>query len=202
MGLRQVRQVSKWHSYLAIGAPLALVAVGLQASGAEVREALAYQRTGIAAGEYWRLLSGHLVHLGWSHLGYNLAGLVLIGWLVGRSFDLLRWACIVAVSIVAINIGFWFLNPELAWYVGLSGVLHGLLAGGILAGLLSRNREAIVLAVFLLGKLAWEQWAGPIPGSASASGGAVIVDAHLYGAVGGLLAAAGFWRRVGARASI
>ena len=81
MGLRQDRKVSKWHTIIIVAAPLALAAILLQAGGAEVREALAYQRTSIAAGEYWRWLSGHLVHLGWSHLGYNLAGLALIGWL-------------------------------------------------------------------------------------------------------------------------
>ena len=110
--------------------------------------------------------------------------------------------CIVLAGIVVIDIGFWFLDPTLAWYVGLSGVLHGILAGGVFAGLLRREREAIVLAVFIVGKLAWEQWVGPMPGSESASGGAVIVDAHLYGAVGGLLAAMGFRRRVARRASI
>ncbi len=202
MGLRQDRQVSKWHTIIIVAAPLALVAIVLQAGGAEVREALAWQRASVAAGEFWRLLSGHLVHLGWSHLGYNLAGLVLIGWLVGPAFDPLRWACIVLASIAAIDIGFWFLSPALAWYVGMSGILHGVLTAGVLAGLLSREREAFVLAVFIVGKLAWEQWAGPMPGSESASGGAVIVDAHLYGAVGGLLAALGFRHRVARQASI
>ena len=43
--------------------------------------------------------------------------------------------------------------------------------------------------MIVAGKLAWEQFAGPLPGSESGSGGPVIVDAHLYGAVGGLLAA-------------
>ena len=202
MGLRQARKVAARHPFLLVGGALALVAVALQAGGAGVREALAYQRAGVAAGELWRLLSGHLVHLGWSHLAYNLAGLVLIGWLVGRAFDAWRWAGIVAASIVVIDVGFWILNPALAWYVGMSGVLHGVLAGGVLAGVLARDREAFVLAVIIAAKLAWEQWVGPVPGSESASGGAVIVDAHLYGAVGGLLGALGLRHRVPPQASI
>ena len=170
----------------------------LQAGGTDVRETLAYQRAGVDAGQLWRLLSGHLVHLGWSHLAYNVAGLVLIGWLVGHAFDAWRWAGIVAASIVAIDTGFWVLNPELAWYVGMSGVLHGVLAGGVLAGV----REAFVLAAIIAGKLAWEQWAGPLPGSEAASGGPVIVDAHLYGAVGGILGAIALRDRVTPRSSI
>ena len=40
----------------------------------------------------------------------------------------------------------------------------------------------------LIAKLAWEQISGPLPGSAATAGVAVIVDAHLYGAAGGILA--------------
>jgi rhomboid family GlyGly-CTERM serine protease len=202
MGLRQDPKVAAQSSFLHIGFVLGLVAIILQAGGGDVREALAYERSGIGAGEYWRLLSGHFVHLGRSHLAYNLAGLALIGWLVGRAFDPLRWVCIIAVSIAVIDIGFWFLDPSLAWYVGLSGVLHGLLAAGLLPGVLEKEREAIVLASFIVAKLAWEQLLGPVPGSESASGGSVIVDAHLYGAIGGLLAALGLRHRVRSQASI
>ena len=98
-------------------------------------------------------------------------------------------------SIVAIDVGFWFLYPQLDWYVGLSGLLHGLLAAGLFVGVVRRDREAVVLAVFVSAKLAWEQLVGPLPGSESTSGGAVIVDAHLYGAVGGVLGALPWWRR-------
>ena len=43
----------------------------------------------------------------------------------------------------------------------------------------------MLLAV--VGKIVWEQVVGPMPFSESTSGGPVLVDAHLYGAVGGLL---------------
>ena len=95
-----------------------------------------------------------------------------------------------AGSIAAIDLGLWLGSPQLAWYVGLSGLLHGMLAAGIVAGLAHRNSEALILAVVVAGKLAWEQFAGPLPGSEATSGGAVIVDAHLYGVIGGALVAA------------
>jgi hypothetical protein len=41
----------------------------------------------------------------------------------------------------------------------------------------------------LLGKLAWEQFSGPLPGSEGTAGGPVIVDSHLFGALGGALTA-------------
>jgi len=167
-----------------------LIALTLLFTGETGREWLRFERSGIAAGELWRLLTGHLVHLGVSHTVLNLAGLVLVWFLVGRAFDWKQWLWVMAGSIGAIDLGLWFGAPSLEWYVGLSGLLHGMLGAGIVAGIAARSGEALILAVVVAGKLAWEQFAGPLPGSETTSGGAVIVDAHLYGVIGGTLVAA------------
>ena len=57
------------------------------------------------------------------------------------------------------------------------------------AGLGSRRREPLILAVILATKIAYEQLAGPLPGSEATTGGTVIVAAHAYGAVTGAIAA-------------
>jgi hypothetical protein len=49
---------------------------------------------------------------------------------------------------------------------------------------------ALALSAVLVGKLAWEQWHGALPLSGDMS---VVVDAHLYGAIGGALAGAAVW---------
>ncbi len=46
-----------------------------------------------------------------------------------------------------------------------------------------------MLLVAIMLKLTWELFMGPIPGSESTAGGPVIVQAHLYGSMGGLLCA-------------
>jgi rhomboid family GlyGly-CTERM serine protease len=171
-----------------------LVALALMLSGDSGREWLRFDRGGITAGEVWRLLTGHFVHLGVSHTLLNLAGLVLVWFLVGRTYAWRQWLLVMAGSVVAIDVGLWFGSPQLEWYVGLSGLLHGVLAAGVVAGLADRSVEALVLAVLVTGKLAWEQFAGPLPGSEATSGGAVVVDAHLYGVVGGVIAAAALIR--------
>ena len=188
MGLNQGHKNRR--NFWRLSAFIALVGVVLASGGIAVRNDLAWDRDVIAAGELWRLLSGHFVHLGWSHLLLNLAGLALVAWLVGGRFSWRRWLLIGAISVAAIDIGFWFLYPNLGWYVGLSGMLYGLLIAGLLAGVLQRDREAIILSVFIVAKIAWEQLMGPLPGSESTTGGRVIVEAHLYGALGGLLGAA------------
>ncbi|MBT8087398.1 MAG: rhombosortase [Gammaproteobacteria bacterium] len=165
------------------------IAVLLLLGGDTGREALRFERAAIADGDYWRLLTGHFVHLGWPHFALNAAGLGLVWYLVGRSWESVHWILIALASIAVIDAGLWFVNAQLQWYVGLSGLLHGILAAG-LAGSWSQTRMEIrVLAALLLAKLAWEQAVGPLPGSEGSSGGAVIVDAHLYGAIGGVLMA-------------
>jgi rhomboid family GlyGly-CTERM serine protease len=178
-----------WLAWLVPGA-ITLAALVLLLTGDTGREWLRFERSDIAAGEVWRLLTGHLVHLGVSHTWLNLAGLMLVWFLAGRAFTWKQWLWVIAGSIAAIDLGLWFGTPAIEWYVGLSGLLHGMLAGGIVAGLAERNGEAVILAIVVSGKIAWEQLAGPIPGSEATSGGAVIVDAHLYGAIGGALVAA------------
>ncbi len=194
MGLHNAREFANLRQCWIASAVLAVAAIVLQLGGDGVRDALAYNRDALEAGQLWRLVGGHFVHLGWSHLLLNLAGLALVSWLVGHAFGGLHWLYVAFVSIAAIDAGFWFLYRELDWYVGLSGLLHGLLAAGLLRGVASRDREAMILAMFVTAKLVWEQIVGPLPGSESSSGGTVIVDAHLYGALGGLLGALLLWR--------
>jgi rhomboid family GlyGly-CTERM serine protease len=151
---------------------------------------LRYQRDAILAGEWWRLVTGHFVHLGWAHLGLNVMGLVLMWTLFLADYTPRQWLIIVAGSIATIDAGFLLLNPELVWYVGLSGALHGVMAAGTLAHLRRREPDGWILAVFLIGKLVYEQVVGVMPYSLKSAGGPVVVDAHLYGAVGALIVTA------------
>lgn len=149
---------------------------------------LRYQRTAVMDGEWWRLLSGHLVHLGPVHLGLNLAGLALVWALFGPRLSHAAWGLVLLLSALGCGLGLYWFSPGLIWYVGLSGVLHGLFVAGALAEWRVDPRSSAVLLAVLAAKLLWEQLAGGTPGTARMIGGAVVVDAHLYGAISGLLA--------------
>lgn len=170
-------------------AVLALAALCVAAGGETAAAALRYDRAGIDAGEWWRLISGHFVHLGPGHLALNLAGLALIGWLTGREYGPAEWWAVAAGAAAMISAALYLLHPAVTWYVGLSGVLHGLLLGGLAPALGRRDPIAAVVALLLVGKLAWEAVAGPLPGSEQTAGGPVLVEAHRYGALGGVLVA-------------
>lgn len=153
-------------------------------------QALRYERAAVLHGQVWRLLTGHLTHLGTVHLLLNLGALWLIWLLFADTVPARRWLGGLLVTALGCGLALLLLSPTLAWYVGLSGVLHGLLVIGA-AGEWRRGRRP--LAAVLLGglalKLAWEQTVGAMPGSTELVGSAVVVEAHLYGALAGVAAA-------------
>lgn len=169
---------------------LAVIATLAEFAGASGREWFRYDRTSVADGEWWRLLTGHLVHLNAAHLLLNLTGLVLVWLLVGNRLSAATWASVIAISIASMDLAFWFLDPGLSWYVGMSGLLHGLLLAGVVAGFRSAPFESVVLGLLVVAKITYEQYAGPLPGSEATAGGPVVVNAHLYGAIGGLVSGA------------
>jgi len=173
-----------WFVPALVAALILLAALG----GDAARAAGRYERAAVLRGELWRLVTGHFVHLGWSHMLLNLAGLVLVWMLCANGLNGWRGVSALLASIAAIDSGFLLFEPQLQWYVGFSGVLHGLFAAGIVAAVRARESGAWILAAMLVGKLAFEQLVGPVPLTERVAGGAVIESAHLYGALGGLLA--------------
>lgn len=174
--------------------PIAQVVVGsmlvmavLQAMPETFRVALRYDRTGIGAGEYWRILSGHFVHLSWRHLVLNLTGLGLGAWLFGPDRSPLQWLLATLVSALACGLGLWWFSPDVGWCVGLSGVLHGLMIVGFGGWIIGGDRRAWAFLGVVLAKLWWEQAGGDMPWANTMAGGRVVTDAHLWGAAGGAL---------------
>jgi rhomboid family GlyGly-CTERM serine protease len=169
------------------GVALAAVCAGLIGIQLVVgRPFLAYDRDALARGQIWRLLSAHLVHLDLEHAVLNSLGLVLMWALFVRDYSLRQWLAILLVVVAAIDAGLWFRSSTVQWYVGSSGALHGVMAAGSWARLRRGELDGWLLAAVLAGKLVYEQTAGALPFSGS---GAVVVDAHLYGVLGGLVAA-------------
>lgn len=180
--------------------PLGFTSFSLMAllPGAAAQRLLRYDRADIAAGELWRLATGHFVHLGSTHLLLNIAGLAVVWLLIGTGFTQVGWVLVTALSVALIDLGFWFLDPGLQWYVGMSGLLHALLVAGIISQIREAPGESTALGLLVAAKITWEQVAGPLPGSEISAGGPVVVDAHLYGALAGIIAG----KMVGAIAAV
>ena len=190
LGPKQQGRLRHWLLPLLAATLGALLMLG----GDDAAYWLRYERDALAQGQLWRLFSAHWVHLGWSHLLMNMFGLLLVWALVGEALNLLGWLLLLLFCSLFTTAAMWLLYPELQWYVGFSGVLHGMLFGGAMMLFGGGDKGAALLAGIVLLKLLWEQLLGPLPGSESAAGGAVIVEAHLYGALAGGLFAAGAYR--------
>ena len=99
---------------------------------------LIYDRTAIADGELWRLVTGNLVHYSAVHLGYDLLAFLVAGIIIEtngyRHYPLL---CLTAAA--GIGMVLYWGEPAMFYYAGLSGVataavvylcLHGLIEKG------------------------------------------------------------------------
>ncbi len=146
-----------------------------------------YDRGRVEGGAYWLALTGNIVHMNWSHWWLNMAGLAIVAFFFSAYATLRQWLMVILCSSVFIGIGISYLNPEIRYYVGLSGVLHGLFIFGALREIRFYPLSGYVLLSVLTAKLLWELVYGALPGSEDLSGGHVLTDAHLYGAVGGFV---------------
>ncbi|HEX4376322.1 MAG TPA: rhombosortase [Steroidobacteraceae bacterium] len=158
----------------------------LNLAGDPVRELLCYERAALARFEWWRLLSAHLVHLGWMHVLLNCGGLLLLWMLYARELTPARWLWIAGLSALAIDVGLWFREPDVEAYLGASGVLHGIWAAGACAAYRRGDAMGAAMLLLLVVKLIYEQQSGA---SVFEHDLPMVPAAHLFGALGGIIAA-------------
>lgn len=174
---QRIRQAKLW---------LVLMLLAFVVQSLALHEFLRFDRSLVEQGQWWRLLSAHLTHIGWSHYWLNMAGIIMIAVFFAPYQPDRYWLLAMIAIAVICSLGL-LLDGVLDRYVGLSGVLHGLF---IIGGRWEWKRYRLSGAVMLMlitGKLLWEQLYGALPGSESMAGGTVAINAHLYGAAGGLV---------------
>jgi rhomboid family GlyGly-CTERM serine protease len=166
---------------------LVALLIVLQALPEATRQLLAYERTGVVQGQWWRLLTGSLVHVGWMHLALNAGVLLLGAGLFAGLRSPLAWLVALLVCAVGSMLGLHLFSREVHWCMGLSGPLHGLLVIGAVDLWRRGERLGWLLLAAFVTKVAWEQLAGAGSGTAGLIGAAVVVDAHLWGLLSGAL---------------
>ncbi len=86
---------------------------------------------GVGEGEYYRVITGGLLHSGIIHLGLNMVALYFLGSLLERAIGVRRFAGIFVVSLLGGSLGALILSPE-SLTVGASGAVFGLMAAAFL----------------------------------------------------------------------
>ncbi|MCZ6565540.1 MAG: rhombosortase [Gammaproteobacteria bacterium] len=157
---------------------------------------LQYAKPEIEAGQWWRFVTGNFIHLNWKHFAMNAVALIVIYQLFSNLLKARALFLVFILSCLSVTLGLWLFNPSVYWYVGLSGALHGVLVTLLIVDNMTRKHILNnALLIIVIGKLVWEAYMGPLPGSEFVAGGPIVVDAHLYGAFGGIIIAACFWFR-------
>ncbi|RUO72887.1 rhombosortase [Idiomarina ramblicola] len=102
--------------------------------------------------EGWPLITAHFIHLDWWHALFNFIGLALIV-LIWREFWTTRWLVnALLISGVLTSVVLWIIPIELT-FVGLSGVLHGLLGYCLIKDIRSGKKWMWLILVALVTKV-------------------------------------------------
>ncbi len=166
--------------------PLLIVVLTILIQALGFDDLLDFDRPLINAGSWWLLITGHLCHLDWQHLILNNAALLIIWELFYRGYSPIKAVFEFFTLGLVISFCIYLFNPQIQWYVGLSGILHGLFVIGIAKDIFRKNWISIVVAFGFIAKIVWEQSVGITTGFLFEND-SVLVDAHLYGAIGGLI---------------
>lgn len=167
-----------------------------------VSDALQFDRTAIAAGQWWRIVTGHFTHWSNEHLAWDLLVFFGLGCLCERP-DRQRFLAALTFATLLIPVGLCLITPDLQTYRGLSGLDTALFVLLSMTTLRTAFGErnwllAVVIAGLLVGFVAKTA-------SELVSGGSLFVDsaangfqpvplAHVIGAVIGIAVAVINWR--------
>ena len=162
------------------------------ALGNSFADIFVYQRKLITSGELWRLFSGHFLHTNFYHLLLNLAALVMLWFLHGSFYNQANMLILFVFCALVTSLGLYYFNPDLHQYVGLSGVLHGIFVFGAMMDIRAKEKTGYLLFLGVWLKIAHEQIYGASTDVSDLINANVAVDAHLWGAVGGLLFTASY----------
>lgn len=123
-----------------------------------------------------------LLHGGWAHLLGNTLPVLVFGFLA-MATGIVRWFAVTATIWVVSGLGVWLTGASGTTTIGASGLAFGWLAYLLVRGIFNRAFGQLVLAAVLLMLWGGTLW-GLLPGNPGISW-----QAHLFGALGGVLAA-------------
>ncbi len=131
----------------------------------------------------WGILCAPLLHGGFGHLAANTVPFLVLGWFVlaGRKGD---FFLVSAIVIVLGGAGVWLTAPAISVHIGASGLIFGYLGFLLSRGLFERSLGSILVAV-IVGLL----YGGLIFGVLPSGESGVSWQGHLFGFVGGAIAA-------------
>ena len=158
---------------------------------------LQLDREAVAAGQLWRVVTGHLTHWNLEHLFWDGVVFAVLGVLCERQQRVRFLLCLTAAAVL-ISASVWLLLPELSTYRGLSGLdtaLFTMLSVGVFAEKWAARewRWVTLIAGLMIGlglKVTFEVFTGgTMFVDATAANFQPVPLAHVVGAVTGVVVA-------------
>jgi membrane associated rhomboid family serine protease len=131
----------------------------------------------------WGILWAPFLHGGFRHLLANTGPIIILGSIVMLSRRLRDFFFISFMVILVGGLGAWLIGPRLSVHLGASGLIFGYFGFLLLAAYFERSCRAIVIAIVVLLLYSGIIW-GVLP-----QGGGISWQTHLFGFIGGGLAA-------------
>lgn len=146
-------------------------------------ELFAFKRHAILDGQWWRLITAPLLHTNGWHLLLNGGGLLLaLGFRPHQEPPWRPWLELAALSLLSSLLLLW-LFPDIEWFVGLSGPLHGLLLLSLWHGRHEAPWLHLIAAAVVIIKVGHEWFVGGSSVSAALIDAPVLIEGHLCGAL-------------------
>jgi rhomboid family GlyGly-CTERM serine protease len=104
----------------------------------------------------------------------------------GRFYSIKNYTALFLFCSITSSFGIYYFDPTLIQYVGLSGVLHGVFVFGALMDINAKDKTGYLLMLGVCLKISHEQFYGASADVSNLIEASVAVNAHLWGALGGL----------------
>jgi membrane associated rhomboid family serine protease len=128
------------------------------------------------------ILYAPVLHAGWAHLAANTVPLLVCGFLILLG-GIARWVAVTVLVWVVGGVGVWLTGGDHTVHIGASVLVFGWLVYLLVRGLFSHSVRQVLLGLVLL-FLYGGVLVGVLPGQPGVSW-----QGHLFGAIGGVLAA-------------
>ena len=167
--------------------PLAFITICLFMQGVVGQDLSKLQVAATLDGEYWRMVTAHLIHADWQHFLMNMTGLSLCVAVFYKDLAVRHWPMsFIALSIFS-SIGLLILYRPEESYVGFSDVLHGWIMLGCCAIFAKETKLALIVFTLFWIKIIEEQLNLPFFTSTGIDNAHIAKESHILGAIAGLL---------------
>jgi membrane associated rhomboid family serine protease len=146
------------------------------------------------AGGLPEILAAPFLHVGFGHLISNTVPFVVMGAVIALG-GIVRVALVTLVVALVSGLGTWLIASSDSVHLGASGLVFGYAAYLVARGLLSRRLTELAVGALVVAIWGFGLLQGLLPQER------ISWQAHLFGAIGGVLAALLFSRRSAARAA-